>query len=149
MYLQCLIVGITIIARNSYNISDCKQKDRELRLNQHIRFLYEFYYEAAASWVGRRPSCRQPPWLVSVIGSHIGPPLAGQRSSRRPLELRSHGAAAAWVGRQTNWWTHWSITQTKQPVTDRAMGCARPILTCAPPTRAPVCPAPTHAPKRA
>jgi hypothetical protein len=25
MYLQCLIVGITIITRNSYNVSDCNQ----------------------------------------------------------------------------------------------------------------------------
>jgi hypothetical protein len=99
-YLQCLIVGIAIIARNSYNILDCKQKDRELRLNQRIRFLYEFYYGATAAWVGHRPSRRQPLELVPVTGSHADPPLAGQRSSRQPLELRSHGATAAWVGRQ-------------------------------------------------
>jgi hypothetical protein len=101
-YLQCLIVGITIIARNSYNISDCKQKDHELRLNQRIRFQYEFYYRTAAAWIGRRPSRRPPPQLVPVVGSCTGPPLAGQRSSRWPSELRNHGAAATWVGRRSS-----------------------------------------------
>jgi hypothetical protein len=31
-YLQCLIVEITIIARNSYNISDCNSNKQRLQL---------------------------------------------------------------------------------------------------------------------